>query len=94
MRHPTYLSPTSISLFYTDLREYYLQYLCDNRPERMPQTAPMAAGSAFDAYVKSYIYENLIGKDPKFELSTLFEAQVESQHRDQMRILGEYFFRM
>ena len=94
MRKMNYLSPTSISLFYTDPREFYLQYLCEERPERPPQTLPMACGSAFDAYVKSYIHEKILGSDPKFELRTLFEAQVETQHRDYTWILGKYLFMM
>jgi hypothetical protein len=83
MRTPEYLSPTSFSLFYKDITEFYLKYLADNRPPRFPQTEPMSVGSSFDAHVKSYLYDKLFGsKDPKFDLTTLFEAQVEEQNRD------------
>jgi hypothetical protein len=59
----------------------------------MPQTPPMAVGSAFDAYVKSYIYEKFYGKkDPAFEFTTIFEAQVEKQNRTACKQAGEYCF--
>src|SRR6266404_6874123 len=83
-----YLSPSSIGLFFSDLKEFYMHYLCPEKPPRDPQTAAMACGSAFDAYVKSYLYENLIGKDPKFEFDTIFQAQVEAQHRDYVLKIG------
>lgn len=93
MRTPEYLSPTSVSLFYSNLEEFYLKYLAENRPPRMPQTQPMSVGSAFDAFVKSYIYEKFYGvKDPAFALDTLFEAQVEPQNRDFAREAGLYCF--
>lgn len=91
----TYLSPSSINLFYQDQDEFYMRYICQEKPPRPPQTLPMAAGSAFDAFVKSYLHESLFGKgyDPKFDLKTLFEAQVESQLRDQSWSVGEYLFK-
>jgi len=89
-----YLSPTSISLFYADIKEFYLNYLCEERPPRPPQTKPMSVGSSFDAYVKNYLYENLfgIGHDPKYDFQNLFEAQVESQNRDFAKEAGDYIF--
>jgi len=93
MRQPTYLSPTSIGQFYKDKEEFYLRYLADERPPRPPQTKPMCVGSAFDAYVKSYLYEKLFGRlVPEFELETIFEAQVEEQNRDFAREAGQYCF--
>lgn len=93
MREVKYLSPTSIDLFYKDTQEFYLRYLADNRPPRFPQTQPMSVGSAFDAYIKSYLYETLFGNvTPEFELDTLFEAQVEEQNRDWARDAGKYCF--
>lgn len=82
MRMPRYLSPTSLKLFYSDRNAYYTQYLCDTRTPKLPQTEPMAVGSSFDAYVKSFLVERLIGKLPEFEFRTIFEAQVEPQNRD------------
>jgi hypothetical protein len=89
-----YLSPTSISLFYDNPQEFYLNYMSDNRPPRFPQTKAMAAGSSFDAHVKSFLHERLFGKghDPKFGLIALFEAQVETHVRDGAYDVGQHCF--
>lgn len=95
MRTPKYLSNTSISLFYKDRMEFYLKYLADERPPRFKQTRPMSVGSAFDAFVKHYIMEKLLGKDsipPEFERDTIFTTQVEEHHRDWARVAGEHVF--
>ncbi len=93
MRKIEYLSPTSISQFYSDMTEFYMKYLAEKRPPRLPQTAPMAVGSSFDAFVKSYLYERLFGKlDPKFELMAIFETQVESHNRDVAYEAGKHVF--
>jgi hypothetical protein len=93
MKKPKYLSPTSIALFYRSPEEYYLKYLADQSPPRMPQTEAMAVGSSFDAHVKSYIYEKFYGKkDPAFELQTIFEQQVEPQNREVALAAGAYCF--
>lgn len=93
MRIPKYLSPTSISLFHTDRTEFYLRYLADERPPRFPQTLPMAAGSAFDAFVKNYLVYALHGTvAPEFEIEAIFEAQVEEQNRDWAFENGEHLF--
>jgi hypothetical protein len=84
MRIPKYLSYSGMSLFYKDPEAFYLRYLVENRPPREPQTAPMAVGSAFDAFVKAYLFERLVGrKDAQYEKQALFETQVEEQARDQ-----------
>jgi hypothetical protein len=83
MRDIKYLSPTSIQQWEENKQEFYLKYLSDVRPDRLPQTLPMSVGSAFDAYVKSKLYGMLFGKgNDKFEFDTLFVAQVEEQNRD------------
>lgn len=94
MRTPNYLSPTSIALFESDREAFYLNYLADTRTPRMPQTQPMAAGSAVDAYIKSYLHESIfgIGADARFEFDTLFEEQVEAHNRDWARVHGKYLF--
>lgn len=94
MRELQYLSPTSISKFESDVEDFYLNYLSDNRPPRQPQTLPMAIGSSFDAYAKSFMHEALFGKDndPKYSFEALFEAQVEPQNRDWARDHGKYVF--
>ena len=94
MKQIQYLSPTSIQMFYARNEEFYLQYLAMDRPAREPQTPPMSIGSAFDAYAKSWLHAALFGagKDPRFELRTLFEAQVEPQHRTWAWEHGRYAF--
>jgi len=92
MRTPKYLSNTSIQLFYSDRMEFYLKYLADERPPRMPQTQPMSIGSAFDAYVKAWLVERLFGVREEFALDKIFETQVEKQHRDWAFENGAYVF--
>ncbi len=94
MRKPQHLSPTGIDKFVTDPQEYYLMYLSDNRPERFPQTQPMAAGSAFDAFAKSFLHEKLFGKgfDTKYDFNALFESQVEPHNRDFAIKAGQHCF--
>lgn len=82
MRVPEYISPSSLSKFYADRESYYIDYISDAKPGREPQNNHMAIGSAFDAFIKSYLHEKLIGKDPKYEKETLFNMQVEPQNRD------------
>lgn len=84
MRTPKYLSPTSVHLFFRDPEEFYMRYISEVRTPRFPQTKPMSIGSAFDAYVKSFLYKNLFGNDGngRFDLRTIFEEQVEEHNRD------------
>lgn len=92
MRTLKYISPTSLKKFYDDRDAFYVDYLSDRNPARAPQTVPMAVGSAFDAYVKSFLVERLVGKDPEFEFNTIFEAQVEPQNRDAALVDGKTVF--
>lgn len=94
MREVKYLSPTSIGLWKKDRTEFYLTYLADKRPPRIPQSCPMAIGAAFDAYIKSYLYGALIGstKGTDFEFERLFENQVEVQNRDWAKKHGAHVF--
>ena len=85
MRIPKYLSPTSMALALSDMEEFYLRYLADQRPERFPQTQPMSIGSAFDARVKSYLHWNLFGhygEGDVYLFENIFEMQVEEHNRD------------
>lgn len=93
MRTMKYLSPTSLKMFYENRENFYLQYLCDKKTPRPPQTNAMAVGSAFDAYVKSFLVEKLVGKRPEFERDTIFTAQVESHNRDEAKKAGEIVFK-
>lgn len=94
MRTPKYLSPTSIMKFYKEPEQFYIDYLAEAKPPRMPQTLPMSVGSAFDAYVKSALHEALfgVGADPRFEFTTIFETQVESQNRTWALAAGKHAY--
>lgn len=94
MRVPSYLSSTSISLYQQDVEAFYMRYLADHKMPREPQSMPMSIGSAFDARAKSYLHEKLFGKgaDPKYDLQTLFEEQVESHNRDWAWEESEFVF--
>lgn len=85
-----YISPTSLGLFYKDRQEWALRYALAERPPRMPQTQPMAVGSAFDAYVKSFLAARLkvAGWDGRLSFEALFERQVEAHNRDWARVAG------
>jgi hypothetical protein len=93
MRLPKYISPTSLSLFYSSRDEFYLKYMADQRPPRRPQTEPMSVGSAFDAFAKAYISEKLFGEIREgFEREALFETQVAEHNRDFAYPAGEWVF--
>ena len=95
MRIPKYLSPSSVKTFERDVEDFAVKYLLDDRPPRQPQTQPMSVGSAFDAYVKSYLYYNLFGNyGPKdeYQRNAIFEAQVEEHNWDWAREAGQICF--
>ena len=93
MRQLEYLSYSGLSLWESRPDEFYLTRLCERREPREPQEKPAAAGSAFDAYVKSFLHRALFGdSNPQFEFQTLFEAQVEPQNRDWAIPVGQYIF--
>lgn len=96
MRKPEYLSPSNIRSYFEDPSEWYIRYLSEFKVPRWPQTQPMSIGSSFDAYAKSFLHETLFGKgaDPRFELQTLFEAQVEPHNRDWAIVHGKEAFRI
>lgn len=94
MQKLKYLSPTSINKFQENREDFYMDYLADKRRVRPYQTEPMSIGSAFDAYVKNYLYTKIIGKqDQRFDLKTLFDAQVEERNRKWAWEHGAYVFR-
>jgi hypothetical protein len=84
MRQPSYLSHSSVSLWYKDREEFYVRHLCDHRLPKTPQQNFMAIGSGFDARVKSELHTALFGpgSDPQFEFQSIFEDQVEDHNRD------------
>jgi hypothetical protein len=84
MRTIQRLSYSGFSLWEKNQDEFYLKYLSNNRSPRIPQERPAAAGSVFDARVKSALHADLFGagSDPKYSFEALFESQVEPQNRD------------
>lgn len=79
-----HLSPSGLSTFEKNREEFYIRYVAEHKPPRPAQTAPMSIGSAFDAFVKSYIHHALFGNDGGgvYDLESLFEDQVAEEHRD------------
>ncbi len=94
MRTPTYLSYSSVSMFEKTPDEFFLKYLAENRPGRLPQTEPMSVGSSFDAYVKANLHARLFGEgaDAEYEFDALFTSQVDEPNRDFALKAGEYCF--
>lgn len=95
-RKPEYISPSAYKLYLEDQPEYFRRYLAEKRPPKFPQTEPMAAGSAFDAYVKAHLHGTLFGKghkdSSKYELDAIFCAEVEAHNRDWAKPVGQYIF--
>lgn len=83
-----------MTMFYRNREEFYLKYLAETRPPRMPQERYMSIGSAFDAYCKSGLHAALFGagSNPAYEFDAIFAEQVESQNRDWAREHGRYVF--
>lgn len=81
-RKPLYLSPSSLDLWETDRREYYIKYLGNKIPS-VPQTNAMAIGSAFDAYIKAALFERLGSGTCRAcaPFDQLFAASVEAHNR-------------
>jgi hypothetical protein len=81
MRKLEYLSPSSIATWTKDKAGFYLRYLSDNPLPKEPQNHHMVVGSSFDAFVKNFLHTKLFGEgtDPKFDLVTLFNDQVENE---------------
>ena len=95
MRTPAYMSPTSLKTFEGNIDEAYLKYLAETRAPRLPQTAPMSVGSAFDAYVKSYLHFALFGNygdSDAYAKESIFEKQVEPHNRDWAKLAGQHTF--
>lgn len=85
------LSYTQFSQWERSPEEWFASYHL--KVGKIPQTQPMSVGSAFDAFVKSSLYKDVFGcTDPKFELATLFKAQVEAHNRDFAAKAGSYLF--
>ena len=84
-----YISPSALKSWEYDAERWFLQRFCGRS---FAQTAPMAVGSAFDAYVKGYISEYLFGRVAGFGFEELFESQVDAMHRDTALVAGGVCF--
>lgn len=93
MRKIKYLSPTALKQFESEPAEFYMTRLAEVKPPKIQQTRPMGVGSAFDAFVKSYLYDVFHGnaKGTEYELKTLFNTQVEND-REWLWEAGKYAF--
>lgn len=95
MRRPEFLSPSALKTFEANKDEYYLKYLADAKPPKLGQTAPMAVGSSFDAYTKSYLHHCLYGnygEGDAYKFETIFEKQVEPHGRALALVDGKVVF--
>lgn len=72
------LSPTSLKCFESSIDTFVCRYVLE--VPRPPQTKAMSIGSAFDARIKAYIAQKILGVEGWF--AKLFETQVEEAHRD------------
>ena len=72
------LSPTGFMSFQNRPDAFVLRYVLQGKSD--PQTNAMAIGSAFDARIKAYLADTLLGRKGWFE--ELFEKQVEPHVRD------------
>lgn len=95
-RMPKFLSPSALALWKANPQEYYGRYICPLKIPAPPQTQPMAAGSAFDAFIKSYLHENIYGKNhpeaDKYSIEAMLESQVEIHNREWARKNGRIIF--
>lgn len=93
MRKPKYLSPSALHKFEENRDEFYLSYLADNRPPRIPQTEPMSVGSGFDSFCKADLYNRAFGgNDEKYTFDYLFTRSVEPHNRDFALATGKYVY--
>ena len=88
-----YLSPTGLAAFKSNPKRFYLERIA-KCCARMPQTQAMSVGSAFDAFVKSYIHERLIGpvKGTEYELEVMLKEQCSPEWVDWARDAGRKCF--
>ena len=92
MRKLLHVSPSMLQTREESEQEFYIKYRSDTRPDREPQTLPMAIGSAFDAEVKAFLLHRFFGKNQTENYERLFEAQVEAHNRDSGRAFGKLYF--
>lgn len=86
----SYISPTSLKLFWSDPDEFYMKYMCPTKTPPFPQTRAMSVGSAFDCYVKAYIAKQF-GMD-SHNLNYLITKAVEPHNLEYARVAGMAVF--
>lgn len=87
-----YLSPSALSLFQEDPTGYIKRYILK---EPFEQSAPMALGSSFDAFVKNALIKDIYGSIPdEYEINALFEKQVSPDHQSWAWAEGKELFDM
>lgn len=94
-RLPKYLSYSALIKSEEDTDEYALRYLFSDKPVREPQGQAAGVGSAFDARVKSHMYERIYGpgyEPDKYSYEALFNKQVEPQNREYCAPAGDHVF--
>lgn len=94
-RKPKYLSYSALTIWYKNRTEFIKRYIAPERIPREPQGQPASVGSAFDARVKSHLYEYVFGKNymPEvFSYDAMFASQVEPHNRDFAAPAGDYVF--
>jgi len=79
---PKFISPSALSQWRENQEQYYCRYLAVDRVDKQPQNKAMSVGSAFDAYVKSWLYQRIFNRKDEFDFDTIFTKQVEQQNRD------------
>jgi hypothetical protein len=97
IRRPEYLSPSALKTWETDRREYYIRYL-GPKIANVPQTPPMAIGSAFDAYIKGELLNRFSGscsgcKSTEELLSTSVDSNLLPIARVDGKIVFEDYIR-
>lgn len=94
MRRPRYLSPSSLRAWIENRDNFYLRYCSDTPPPREPQNHHMAIGNSFDAFVKHYLHQHVVGDgNPAMEFDAIFESQVEKHNRTKALVeAGRYLF--
>ncbi len=92
MRTPKALSYSGFSLWEKRPDEFYLKYLSERRPPKIPQERPAAAGASFDAQVKANLRNDLGLGEYQGVFDHYFAEQVEPQNRDWALEEGRHIF--
>lgn len=73
---PNYISNSAFQKFYKDPEDYCINYCLFNPPARFAQTVPMMYGSAFDGFIKNWLYTRLYPEmHPDFEMPKIIHDQ-------------------